>query len=48
MAERVKEELHAKHHVDVVVGPDAYMDLPNLVGAAESGGKSDKCTTVKD
>ncbi|MDR1881732.1 MAG: tRNA (N6-isopentenyl adenosine(37)-C2)-methylthiotransferase MiaB [Prevotella sp.] len=40
MAERVKEELHDKHHVDVVVGPDAYLDLPNLVGAAESGRKA--------
>lgn len=53
MAERVKEELHAKHHVDVVVGPDAYMDLPNLVGAAESGEKAinvqlSKTETYKD
>src|SRR6218665_1493351 len=35
MAERAKEELLDKHHADVVVGPDAYLDLPNLVGAAE-------------
>ena len=35
MAERVKEELLEKHHVDLVVGPDAYLDLPNLIGAVE-------------
>ena len=40
MAERVKEELITKHHVDLVVGPDAYMDLPNLVAAVERGEKS--------
>ncbi len=39
MAERVKEELIEKHHVDLVVGPDSYMDLPNLMGAAEQGEK---------
>lgn len=37
MAERVKEELITKHGVDLVVGPDSYMDLPNLVGAVERG-----------
>lgn len=40
MAERVKEELISKHGVDVVVGPDAYMDIPNLVGAVEKGEKA--------
>lgn len=39
MAERVKSDLIDLHKVDVVVGPDAYLDLPNLVGAAESGEK---------
>ena len=39
MAERVKSDLIDNHHVDVVVGPDAYLDLPNLVGAAERGEK---------
>ncbi len=39
MAERVKSDLIDKHKVDVVVGPDAYLDLPNLVGAAEKGEK---------
>lgn len=40
MAERVKEELINAHHVDLVVGPDSYMDLPNLVGAVEHGEKA--------
>ena len=39
MAERVKEELINVHHADLVVGPDAYLDLPNLVGAVERGEK---------
>ncbi|MDR2954471.1 MAG: tRNA (N6-isopentenyl adenosine(37)-C2)-methylthiotransferase MiaB [Prevotella sp.] len=53
MAERVKEELLEKHHADLVVGPDAYLDLPNLVGAAEKGEKAinvelSKTETYKD
>ncbi|MDR2913796.1 MAG: tRNA (N6-isopentenyl adenosine(37)-C2)-methylthiotransferase MiaB [Tannerella sp.] len=40
MAERVKEELINKHGVDLVAGPDSYMDLPNLVGAVEKGEKA--------
>lgn len=39
MAERVQEELIENHNVDIVVGPDSYLDLPNLIGAAESGDK---------
>lgn len=39
MAERVKEDLIANHHVDLVAGPDSYMDLPNLIAAAENGEK---------
>ena len=39
MAERVKENLIANHHVDLVAGPDSYMDLPNLIAAAENGEK---------
>lgn len=39
MAERVKTDLIDQHHVDVVVGPDSYLDLPNLIGAAEQGEK---------
>lgn len=40
MAERVKEELIRVHQVDLVVGPDSYMDLPNLIGAVEQGEKA--------
>lgn len=36
MAERVKEEL-IEHGADLVAGPDSYLDLPNLVAAAEQG-----------
>lgn len=37
MAERTKDELIASKMVDLVVGPDAYLDLPNLVSLAEKG-----------
>ena len=37
MAERLKKELIEKHGVDLVAGPDSYLDLPNLVAAAETG-----------
>lgn len=40
MAERVKDALIQEHHADVVVGPDSYLDLPNLIGAAERGEKA--------
>lgn len=40
MAERVREELTERHGVDLVAGPDAYMDLPALLGAAEEGHKA--------
>ncbi|MDR2469375.1 MAG: tRNA (N6-isopentenyl adenosine(37)-C2)-methylthiotransferase MiaB [Tannerella sp.] len=40
MAERVREELIHEHGVDLVAGPDAYMDLPNLTGAVERGEKA--------
>jgi len=40
MAERVREELVNLHQVDLVVGPDAYMDLPHLIGAVEQGEKA--------
>ncbi|MDR3366541.1 MAG: tRNA (N6-isopentenyl adenosine(37)-C2)-methylthiotransferase MiaB [Prevotellaceae bacterium] len=40
MAERLKEQLLEKEQsVDVVVGPDAYRDLPNLVSMAKAGQK---------
>lgn len=38
MAERLKEKvLDTEHLVDIVVGPDAYRDLPSLIGEAGSG-----------
>ncbi len=38
MAERLKEKLLEEERiVDVVVGPDAYRDLPNLISSAEEG-----------
>lgn len=37
MAERVRETLINNHGVDVVAGPDSYLDLPNLFAAAENG-----------
>ncbi len=41
MAERLKEELIEKEKtVDIVVGPDAYRELPNLLETAESGQKA--------
>lgn len=40
MAERLKEKLvEGPNAVDVVAGPDAYRNLPQLVRAAETGGK---------
>lgn len=40
MAERVKNELIDSHHVDLVVGPDAYLTLPELIASVESGEKA--------
>ena len=40
MAERVKQELITKHHVDLVVGPDAYLNLPELIATVEAGEKA--------
>ena len=40
MAERLKSKfLEEEQLVDLVVGPDAYRDLPKLVGGAEEGQK---------
>jgi tRNA-2-methylthio-N6-dimethylallyladenosine synthase len=40
MAERLKKQwLEQERLVDLVVGPDAYRDLPNLIGAAEEGNR---------
>lgn len=46
MAERVKEQLIQEHHADLVVGPDAYLELPNLIGAVESGEKGHQCRAL--
>ncbi|MFZ4583298.1 MAG: tRNA (N6-isopentenyl adenosine(37)-C2)-methylthiotransferase MiaB, partial [Paludibacter sp.] len=53
MAERVKEELITDHGVNIVVGPDAYLDIPNLINSVESGQKAinvelSKTETYKD
>lgn len=40
MAERVKNELIEKHNVDLVVGPDAYLSLPDLIATVEAGEKA--------
>ncbi len=53
MAERVKEVLIEQHHADLVIGPDAYLDLPNLISATEQGEKAinvelSKTETYKD
>lgn len=41
MAERLKEQLIVEEKmVDVIVGPDAYRDLPRLLNLAESGQKA--------
>jgi tRNA-2-methylthio-N6-dimethylallyladenosine synthase len=41
MAERLKEKLlETEQLVDLVVGPDAYRELPSLVAEAESGHKA--------
>ena len=41
MAERLKHQLlEEEKSVDLVVGPDAYRDLPNLVRRAETGQKA--------
>ena len=40
MAERVKDDLIEHHHVDLVVGPDAYLTLPELIASVEAGEKA--------
>lgn len=40
MAERLKHKLIDDYGVDIVAGPDSYLDLPNLVAAAETGSKA--------
>lgn len=40
MGERIREQLTTECGVDLVAGPDAYLDLPNLIGAVELGEKA--------
>lgn len=40
MAERVRHELLERHGVDLVAGPDSYLDLPDLIASAEAGEKA--------
>ena len=40
MAERVKDDLIENHHADLVAGPDAYLNLPDLIAQAELGQKA--------
>ncbi|MBO5836080.1 MAG: tRNA (N6-isopentenyl adenosine(37)-C2)-methylthiotransferase MiaB [Bacteroidales bacterium] len=40
MAERMKETLVQDYGVDLVAGPDAYMDLPHLISSVEMGEKA--------
>ena len=37
MAERLKHQLIEEQGVNLVAGPDSYLDLPNLIAAAENG-----------
>ena len=40
MAEHVKNDLIDNHHTDLVVGPDAYLSLPDLIASVEAGHKA--------
>ncbi len=40
MAERVKDDLIKNHGVDLVAGPDSYLDLPGLFASVEAGEKA--------
>lgn len=40
MAERVKDTLINEYEVDLVAGPDSYLDLPSLFAAVENGEKA--------
>lgn len=37
MAERVKDELIKNHHVNLVCGPDSYLNLPDMIAQCETG-----------
>ena len=40
MAERMGDELIEQYKVDFVAGPDAYLDIPNLLAQAQQGHKA--------
>ena len=40
MAERLQQELLDEGKTNIVVGPDAYLDLPHLIASAEHGEKA--------
>lgn len=40
MAERLRDHLIDDYGVDLVAGPDAYLDIPNLMAAAETGNRA--------
>ena len=40
MAEHVKDDLIDNHHTNLVVGPDAYLSLPDLIASVEAGHKA--------
>ena len=42
MAERLRDDLLDNHGVDLVAGPDSYLDLPALFASAEAGHKAMK------
>ena len=44
MAERLKEALINEYDVDIVAGPDSYLELPNLIASAEAGEKAIETT----
>lgn len=44
MAERLKEVLINDYDVDIVAGPDSYLELPNLTASAEAGEKAIETT----
>lgn len=40
MAERTRDQLINKYGVDIVAGPDSYLNLPDLIAQAENGHKA--------
>ncbi|MDO4512335.1 MAG: tRNA (N6-isopentenyl adenosine(37)-C2)-methylthiotransferase MiaB [Bacteroidales bacterium] len=44
MAERLKEVLISDYDVDIVAGPDSYLELPSLTASAEAGEKAIETT----